>query len=1099
MMPEGVTQRRLRAAAVPAWFCTPSIDSAMKRTFLHASYFCLAVLAVGCDQAGPSQRAALTPTADNPRHADEPISYNRDIRPILSDKCFSCHGPDRAARKADLRLDMPEDGEGYFGAMIAIDPGNPEESELVERIHSTRTRTMMPPPESNLSLTDEEKALLVRWIDQGAEYEPHWAFVPLAQTIEVPAVEDPAWPRDDIDRFVLARLEHEGLSPTQEASRQRWIRRVTYDLTGLPPTPEDVAVFVDDQEAGAYERVVDRLLASPHYGEHMTMQWIDLARYADSYGYQGDQLSPNWPWRDWAIRAFNDNLPYDQFLTDQIAGDLKPDATTDQVLATAFNRLHRMTNEGGSINEEWLNEYTADRVQTFGTAFMGLTFECARCHDHRYDPIQQSEYYEMYAFFNSIDEWGMYMYQRDGFVPTPSVLLPSEQQAQRQAELVAQVEQAEQRLDQVIAERGGEPFSAWLSYLQESDIGIVIAGLTAHYPLDAIGEGRSLANTVAPDSPGNTHARNTIVEGHLGQALQFAGDTPATFNNALGGMQPFRAFSASLWISVPEPDTTALIFHNSQGTDVGFNGGWFTLEEGKLRLTIARFWPGNALAVQTAEPIPVGQWVHVVVTNDGTSSAQGMTICVNGRPVSEVLRDNLTKLPAQRGENIIFDERMRTQTIPGTAIDELRIYDRALAELEARDLYNGSALSDALSAPDAQTLRDYYLNAVDPEVAAARTALGEARHALLQFQTGLLEVSVMRDLPEPTPSYTLARGGYDAPKNDETRVYRDTPDALPPMPEGLPRNRLGLAQWLTDPGHPLTARVAVNRLWLQCFGEGLVGTPDNFGLQGSPPTHPELLDYLARQYITSGWDTKAMLRRIVLSATYRQDSLATAERWAADPGNELLSRGPSRRLAAEMLRDTALASSGLLNETLYGPPVAPYQPPNLWRESNGMSPAYRQSVGRDLYRRSIYTVWKRTAPMPNMIAFDAPGREVCTAERSSTNTPLQALVLLNDVQFVEACRVLVEHTIKAETQDPARLDSIYMRLAGRPADDYERGVMLALLERQREHYIGAPEDAGRLRQQGEAPIDEALDAVEVAAWINVVQVVLNSDATVWRR
>jgi hypothetical protein len=1057
------------------------------------------LLLAGCGERGGATRVQVVDAADKPADRDRSISYNRDIRPILSDKCFACHGPDSAAREAELRLDTPDDGEGYFGATIAIVPGDPEASELVSRIHSSKSSIVMPPPSFKVTLTDAEKALLVKWIEQGAAYEPHWSFVPVPKSIAPPAVEDEAWARDGLDRFVLARLEAEGLSPSKPASRTRWLRRVTYDLTGLPPTRDELEAFLNDDAEDAYEKVVDRLLASPHYGEHMATRWSDLARYADSYGYQSDYLSPNWPWRDWLIGAFNANLPYDQFLTEQLAGDLLPGATRDQKLATAFNRLHRMTNEGGSISEEWLNEYAADRVHTFGTAFMGLTLECARCHDHKYDPIEQREYYELYAYFNSIDEHGMYMFQRDGFVPTPTVLLPDDEQNKHLKALEQRVEQAEKKHAQTRRAGSNKPFKDWLaSYAVPQDRPLPMPGLIGHYALNDVGGGNTLEGLPKDAKPGSTHPANTLIEGKHGKALQFAGDTHVTFTTP-SGIQPDKPFSASLWVKLPKRYDEALLFHNSSGTDAGFNGSWVTVEDGRLRFVMARFWPGNAIAVQTKQELPVGEWVHLTLTYDATVSAQGMAIYVNGEPASGVLRDNLTKHHGHRGNKIVFDSRMRTSTMPGAAIDEVRLFDRAVTPIEARQLFDGRSFDRALETRDAEALQAYYLDEIDAAAQQSKRALIAARNDLLNFQTKLLEVSVMEDRPEPTPAYNLDRGAYDAPKTEGKRVYRATPDALPAMPKGAPNNRLGLAQWLTDPSHPLTARVAVNRLWAQCFGTGLVQTPDDFGMQGELPTHPELLDYLARRYIESGWDTKALLKRIVLSATYRQDSSATQERWAEDPGNALLSRGPARRLSAEMLRDTALAASGLLHDKLGGPPVAPYQPPKLWREANAMSPAYRQSVGQDLYRRSLYTVWKRTAPMPNMLAFDAPTREICTAERSSTNTPMQALVLLNDVQFVEACRVLAERTLVAERDDAARLDRVFRLLTGREPDAHESKLLLGLLERQRAYYAEAKDDAKKLRSQGEMKIDETLEDAEVAAWTSVVQAVMNADATVWRR
>lgn len=1074
------------------------------RNFLDRSYtlYLLSVLTIALSGCGKGQDAntppthAIHPTSGQEAKITEQLSYNRDIRPILSDKCFSCHGPDGAAREAELRLDTPEDGEDYFGAMLAIVPGDPGASDLIARINSSKSRLLMPPPDSHLSLSDDEKALLAEWIRQGAEYEPHWSFVPLVGRIEPPSVKAEDWVRDSLDRFVLSRLEREGIAPNEEASRERWMRRVTFDLTGLPPTLEEITAFLDDKREDAYERVVDRLLASPHYGERMATQWIDLARYADSYGYQSDLLSPTWPWRDWAIRAFNNNLPYDQFIIDQLAGDLVDEPTREQRLATAFNRLHRMTNEGGSINEEWLNEYAADRLHTFGTAFMGLTFECARCHDHRYDPIAQSEYYELYAFFNSIDEWGTY--HDSSRVPTPSLLLPNPQQHKQLEELKQAVAEAEEQLATKEQERLEDAYRAWLG---QPDLQAHIPDLAGHYPLDGLEPNNKLANTANPGNPGSTDPANTLVEGYSGQALRMAGDADVSFGGVCGGLQPHDAFSVSFWLKLPKQGMTGVVFHRSNGSDVGYHGTDLVLEEGRLQFRMMRFWPGNAIAVQTPDTLPVDEWVQVTVCHRATFDASGMAIYLDGEPAYEVLRDNLTKYPGHSGHGLTFDHRFRGPTIPGALLDEVRAYNRALTPIEAKHLYDGRTLTEAIASRDADSLQAYFLSTQDAQVAAAREKLIATNRKLLELQTGLLEVPVMEDRAKPTPAYNLARGAYDAPQTEETRVYRDTPDALPPMPADAPRNRLGLAQWLTSDDHPLTARVAVNRLWQMCFGNGLVGTADDFGLQGALPTHPELLDYLARQYIDSGWDTKAMLKRIVLSATYRQDSASTRDRYEIDPGNELLARGPSRRLSAEMIRDTTLASSSLLNDTLGGPPVSPYQPPKLWRESNSMSPAYHQSVGKDLYRRSVYTVWKRTAPMPNMLAFDAPGREICAAERSETNTPMQALVLLNDVTFVEACRALAERVLREQRDrdDATQIEQMFMLLAGRKPDNKELELLLEMLDEQRAIFAQQPEGVETLRKIGESPIDPSLESAEVAVWTVLAQAILNYDATVWRR
>ncbi len=1062
----------------------------------------------GCSQGGGDSGGQIVLAADISAGQDASISYNRDVRPILSDKCFACHGPDSAAREADLRLDVFEDDPDgrYFGANLAIEPGDPDASDLIHRIHSTKPRMVMPPPRFKVTLTDDEKALLERWIEQGAVYEPHWAFVSLAEQIDPPKVNAAGWPRDRLDHFVLARLEAEGLSPSQEASRERWLRRVTYDLTGLPPTPGEIDAFLADQDAAAYEKVVDRLLASPHFGERMAVPWLDMARYADTNGFTVDGFRTVWPWRDWVVRAFNDNLPYDQFLTWQLAGDLLPDATRDQRLATAFNRLHRLNGEGGAIPEEWRNEGVADRLHTFGTAFMGLTLECARCHDHRYDPIGQDEYYELFAFFNSIDESGTTEYRRPDIVPPPSMLLPTEQQQAELDRLRQAVQDAERNLGDLIAKRD-QAFADWLASHADQR---PITDLIGDYGFDAP-EGNKLINRVEGGAAGqvgqheSTHNPQTEAGVH-GQALRFDGDNFAQLPG-MTDIDRWTPYTVSLWFKVDKLDTGAprVIIKRTSGTDVGPYGFDLMLDRGRIMARAYRHWPGNAIGVRTGDVVEPGAWAHVVWRYDGSSRADGLSLHINGQAVElEVVRDGpmLKSVGGGSpygpgGHNLILAQRFRDRGLSGGMIDEVKLIRRTVSDIEAKHLFDGEALARAEPQTHRAALRDYYLSAVDPEVRKAAAELAEHRKRLIQHETRIPEIAVMQEMPRPRPTHTLARGLYDAPRTDQNRVTRDVPESVMPWGEGIRRDRLGLAQWLTHPGHPLTARVAVNRLWQQCFGKGLVGSVDNFGLQGALPTHPGLLDALARDYIDSGWDTKAMLKRIVLSATYRQDSGATREQWQIDPGNALLARGPARRLDAEMIRDTALVASGLLVTKQGGTPAYPYQPAGLWKEVNGET--YRVGKGESLYRRSLYTVWKRAVPVPNMMAFDTPSREACTAERSPTNTPLQALVLLNDVQYVEAARVLAERVTRAEADDSSRIALGFRLLTGRTPTDTEAARLAELLEAQRELFKQKPDEAKALLSMGDSKRDESFDPAEHAALAVTMHAILNLDATIWLR
>ena len=1036
-----------------------------------------------------------------PSPASEPLQYNRDIRPILSDRCFKCHGPDKASRKASLRLDLPAEAFAprKKSGKFAIVPGHPEASLVCSKIFAAAPDDLMPPPESNLSLTASEKEIIRRWIGEGAAYQPHWAFIPLPDSTPVPAVQNRRWPRNEIDLFILARLEKENVPPSAEATRARWLRRVTYDLTGLPPKPEELDAFVADKSLDAYERVVDRLLASPFFGERMAVPWLDGARYADSYGYQSDQLCPTWPYRDWVVDAFNRNLPYDQFLTEQLAGDLLPNPTRQQRLATAFNRLHRQTNEGGSIEEEWRTEYVSDRVHTFSTTVLALTFECAHCHDHKFDPITQRDYYSLSAFFNSIDEYGLY--NDSAHVPTPSVLLPTPEQEQA----MAATEQTLREKTENLAEVARQAKSRFNDWLKNPDLqlpaGARPSGLVAEFSFDDVAGTNQFANALDSTNLSTPLLGNSLVSGRSGQAIRFDGDTAMTFPKSAGSLQPWDQYTVLFWLKIPKALTNSIIFHRSEGTDVGFHGTELSLDQGRLFFVIKRFWPGNAIAVRSTGSIPFDEWIQVGVAYDGSARAEGISLFLNGKALPlEGVRNQLYKSPQNGGSGLSFGALFRSTGLKDGLLDDLRVYDRPLASIEVQQVFDGHSLQDAISRRDLETLKPYYFAALDAPLRQARAALSDAVKKYFEARNPVMETSVMDELPRPRAAYVLARGRYDAPKTEDKRVQRSTPAVLPPFPASAPQNRLGLATWLTDPHHPLTARVAVNRFWQILFGRGLVATPENFGAQGAEPTHPELLDWLARDFINSGWNVKALLRKIVLSASYRQESKLRNDLKTRDPENLLLARGPAQRLPAEMIRDTALYASGLLDAREGGAPVSPYLPGDLWRESNSMSPAYHQSVGGDLYRRSLYTVWKRTAPAPDMTTFDSPSREVCTVKRNSTVTPQQAFVLLNDKQFVEASRVLAELALHQPGLSPGqKIDFVFRRLTARDPDRQEKKLLLDLLQEQAALFSKEPERARKLIEVGDKKSDPALDSVQLAAMTELAQAVMNLDSAVWKR
>ncbi|TWU10562.1 DUF1553 domain-containing protein [Allorhodopirellula heiligendammensis] len=1032
------------------------------------------------------------------------IDFNRDIRPILSDKCMYCHGPDANTREADLRLDIREDAEYVLTS-----------GELIDRVCSDDPDMLMPPPGSNLSLSEAEQDLLEEWIQAGAPYAQHWAFELLPQSIDLPDVDNEEWLRETLDRFVLAGMEAAQLEPNSEVTPLRWLRRVTMDLTGLPPQPEDIERFVAQCEAdldAAYTAAVDRLLESPAFGEHMAVGWLDLARYADSYGYQSDKLNTQWPYRDWVVNAFNDNLPYDDFLTWQIAGDLLESPTADQLLATAFNRIHRLNNEGGAVFEEWRIENVSDRVHTFGTAVLGLTMECCRCHDHKYDPISMRDYYSLSAFFNSIDESGVY--DRTEKVPCPSMLLPTETQSAALIQAQSKLVEAQQKYASQVREASTR-WQAWRKATAANDAP-VDADLRVALSFDR-GFDNSIKDIYHPSEGDRSWAEMPtrvavpeldIPRLELNDAADILEKSAAFERSALSldgergvtvhGIEPLDRWTPfSVVITLRETKRVAqrsLIAHHTRGTDCGYNGWDLTIVDGYVESRMARVWPGNAIGVRTVDPIPADQWLQLAATYDGSSTAKGLRLYLNGQPLATtVLRDEVKKsvnVKVDHGGEFVVGQRFRARGLDGGLIDDVRLYTRNLSEAELSYLATGQF----------QACEPYYVSAVDEECRSAFMRLNEARREVVLAEEAMHEIPIMHEMDTPRETHQLARGQYDAPTDISTRVSRSVPSSLSlPFSDDLPRNRLGLARWVTDPSHPLTARVAVNHVWGNFFESPLVRTPENFGLQGELPTHPQLLDWLARDFINSDWDVKRLCRSVVLSATYRQDSATSPEKQRADPDNRLLARGPAYRYSAEQIRDLTLAASGLLNAQTGGPPVSPYQPgEDLWKEANGMSPPWQQSVGQALYRRSLYSVWKRTVPLPNMMAFDSSTREVCTVARSRTNTPIQALVLLNDIQFVEAARVLAERTMDAS--DPAQgIRNAFLRLTGRYPDALEVELLFGLFVDERAYFAANEQAAEELIGLGDAEPSSEVSAIDLAAMTTTCQAIINLDATIWKR
>ncbi len=1012
--------------------------------------------------------------------AGEPVSspdFNQEMWPILSENCFFCHGPDENHREADLRLDDREAAIEFQ----AIVPGNPQESELLNRLRATDPDEVMPPPHTKKKLTEKEITLLTKWIEAGAEYEGQWSFIPL-KPVEVPEVKNGKWVRNPIDNFILKKLEQNQLQPGGVASKERLIRRLTFDITGLPPTLEEIDAFLADDSPNAYEKLVDRLLASPRYGERMTTEWLDVARYSDTYGYQVDRDRYVWPWKDWVIRSFNRNMPYDQFITEQLAGDLLPNATDDQILATTFNRLHPQKVEGGSTPEEFRVEYVADRTETIGTAFLGLTLLCCRCHSHKYDPITQHEYYQLSSFLDNIDEAGLYSYFTPA-VPTPTLLLRTDQQKKQIAELERKIQQVEKKLLEIrkAREKAPVPEIALPSKNTKPPAHPMIPGRIAHLDFET-----------------KISGANKTVPGKKGNAVKLSGDDGIGLN--VGNFKRHEPFTVALWMNTPDVKERAVVFHRSRAwTDAGSRGYQLLIEEGKLSASLIHFWPGNAIRVKTENQIPTNKWIHVAFVYDGSSRADGLAIYIDGvRAETEVVRDNLFKqITGGGGDNITIGQRMRDRGFTNGLVDEFEVYNRQLTSAEIRQLYDGISLKELLETKPQQLIAGQQEELVELELAwndaeykQAQRELQSIREQHNRLVDSIAEIMVMKETAQPRQTYFLIRGAYDA-RGD--KVESMTPASLNPFPQDAPKNRLGLAKWLTDPKQPLTARVTVNRYWQMIFGQGLVRTPEDFGSQGEPPTHPKLLDWLADDFITHGWDVKRLIKQMVMSATYRQSSTVTKELLKRDPENRLLARAPSYRLPAEMLRDNALATAGLLVEKIGGPPVKPYEVEVSFKPTT-------RSKGEGLYRRSLYTYWKRTGPAPVMMTLDASKRDVCRVKREKTSSPLQAFVLMNGPQFVEASRVLAQKLLQQHKQPNEQLfRDLFRILTSRQPTRQELEVLENLYQSQYEQFKKEPRRAKQYLSVGDRKPDEKIDSAMLAAVGVVANTLLNFDEAVMKR
>lgn len=1015
-------------------------------------------------------------------------------------------------------------------ATKAVVPGKAAESEMMARLLTKDPDEQMPPPGKGDALTPEQVALVRRWIDEGAEYQTHWAFTP-PEAKPLPTsepIED--FPlRSGIDSWVLQDHRQRGITPAPPVSRERWLRRATLDLTGLPPTPEEVMSFLVDARPGAEERAVESLLARPSFGERLACDWLDVARYGDTYGRHEDYDCVTWPWRDWVISAFNRNMPFDQFVTLQLAGDLLDGADEDErMIATAFNRLNIQTNEAGTIPEEARCTGVSDRVKTVGSAFMGLTFDCARCHDHKYDPISMRDYYSMAAFFDKIDESGMFPSLCNG-VPGPSkTVFANAADEARHQELLGEVRTREAALQSELPDAKAR-FQTWLQTHQPPTDQPEVPSWWSRfwngaqprtvapwtlpqdaYSFDDFTDKRNFANSRNPERPAVTtrNARKAKREGG-GQAVNFGKENSVTLAGA-GNFSRNDPFSLLLWVKLDEHLEEGVVIHRTRGgLDAGHRGYEISIEKDRPIVRLAYYWPGNAIGLAGREVLPLGQWVHLALTYDGSSKASGTRLYRDGKLAEvEQLQDCLSrdfryyrewgdfdpdKVPDStivEHPELMLGARYLAKSFVNGSIDQVEIYDR---ELSTPEIARAAGKTVSFTGED---WFHWYLREIDEPWRTAMSELRDLRQQADALVTLGVELMVMREAQMPRRTHLLKRGAFDQPGE---AVEPDTPASLLPFSADLPRDRLGFAKWLLDPKHPLTARVEVNRIWQMFFGTGLVPTAENFGTQGEAPTHPELLDWLAVQFRESGWDIKRLCRMIVLSSTYRQDSLPRDPSMLVnDPENRLLSHGERERLTAEELRDQALAASGLLATHLGGTSVRPYQPAGLWEEG-GTQHTYVQDHGEALYRRSLYTFWRRTMPPPSMAVFDAPSREFCQVRRPRTTNPLQALTLLNDPEFFEAARVLAERLVQAhpapnEGDDLLRCGDAFLRLTGRLAKADELQPLVQLLHSARAEYEKAP-DAARLAitRAGEAPVHFELPLPEIAATTIMVRALLCYD------
>ena len=1027
------------------------------------------------------------------------IGFNQDIRPMLADACFHCHGPDPGTRKAGLRLDTEA---GFFTAKPGETPtvikGKPDASPLYQRLISTDEEEIMPPPETHKALKPEQIAKVRQWIEQGAPWQPHWSLIAPVKAA-LPKVKDAAWVKTPVDRFVLAKLEAAGLKPAAEAEASALIRRVSLDMTGLPPSPELLARHLPKQGTtlsdAQLSALVDELSKSPAYGEHRARYWLDAARYGDTHGLHFDKPREMWPYRDWVVSAFNRNQPFDQFTIEQIAGDLLPKPTTDQLVATGFQRCNITTNEGGTIDEENLANYASDRVQTLGWVYMGLTTNCAQCHDHKFDPITARDYYSLAAFFRNTTQGPKDGNVKDG--KGPILVLPSDKDAPRWQALASEIAAAKTKMQEQRTVAAVE-FDRWLASAKPQDLDkdVPSKGIVAHVPLNE-GVGSEVTGVCGATKTFKALGEVTWkADGKIGPAPVMK--TNGTFEiGDVGNYEKNQAFSYGAWVRAGKVGMSGGII--ARMDEKGGYRGWDLWQNDRnYSVHIINTWPDNALKVSTRKPsVRPGVWQHVFVTYDGSGRAQGVKIYIDGVDTELKVDANALKGSIKTATPTRIGQRSHVQVFHEGSVQDVRIYDRKLAPAEVQTLAKVGPLREMLASSQRgpkqkEALLEHYLvtrhtgyqtaNSLNQKLEAEQNAI-KARSPITHVQEERMDAKPM--------AAVLMRGAYDKPGE---QVPAEVPAALGKLPAQAPRNRLGLAQWLVSENNTLTARVTVNRMWQELFGSGLVKTSEDFGIMGTAPTHPELLDWLAVEFRESGWDVKSFYKLLVSSATYRQAALITPAKLEKDRDNSLLSRGPRFRMDAEMIRDYALAVSDTLSPRMGGPGTLPYQPENVWEVVGMGTEKYVQDKGENLYRRTLYNFWKRMAPPASLDIFNAPTREVSCVRRDRTNTPLQALVTMNDPQFVEAARNLAQHTLKAvKGDDAAKLQAVAGRLLSRQLKDQELVILQSSLADLRAHYQASAADAEALLKVGESKTDEQLPKSELAAWTMLCNQLMNLD------